>query len=98
MTNTQNEPVEVTQADREAAEEWAFIECRRCSEYEGDFPADLAADFARHRIASRATDTALAEELRALKPHLPEFGFDRFVNVPEPLFARILAVLEGKRA
>ena len=40
----------VEQADRDAAEQWRFIE-GRYSEYEGDFVADLAADFARHRRA-----------------------------------------------
>lgn len=45
----QENEVQVVQADREAAAEWVFIECRHCSEYEGDFPADLAQAFARHR-------------------------------------------------
>ena len=44
-----DEHIEVTQADRDAAEEWGFIECRHCSEYEGDFVPDLALAFARHR-------------------------------------------------
>jgi len=50
MTAASNEVVAVIQADVDAANEWAFIE-GRWSEYEGDFAADLAADFARHRIA-----------------------------------------------
>ena len=40
----------------------------------------------------------LREELLALKPHLPEFGFDTFVSVPEPLIHRILAALASKTA
>ncbi len=51
-TPMSDEVNEVTQADRDAAAEWSFIECRHCSEYEGDFTADLAAAFARHRIQS----------------------------------------------
>ena len=43
-----------TQADRECAEKWAFIECMRCSEYSGYFTADLADDIAAHRIAHEA--------------------------------------------
>lgn len=46
------ERAKVEQIDREAAAEWTFIECRHCSEYEGDFEADLARDFAHHRLAA----------------------------------------------
>lgn len=49
----------ITQADIEAAEQWRFIECMRCSEYEGDFVHDLAADFARHRIAGQSASCDL---------------------------------------
>lgn len=43
---------DVEQVDRDAAAEWSFIECRHCSEYEGNFEADLAEAFARHRLAA----------------------------------------------
>lgn len=54
--------VSVTQADREAAENWRFIECRHCSEYGGDFVNDLAEDFARHRLASTQPTPAFPRE------------------------------------
>lgn len=41
----------IKQADREAAADWN-IECKWCSEYEGDYEADLAEAFARHREAA----------------------------------------------
>lgn len=44
-------PHEVIQADRDAAEKWDFLLNHRYSEYEGDPIADLAADFAAHRLA-----------------------------------------------
>lgn len=60
----------VIQADREAAQEWGFIECRHCSEYEGDFVADLAEAFASHREASTARledqKEGLADALNAI--------------------------------
>jgi hypothetical protein len=55
----QPESVEVTQADKDRADEWSGILNHRYSEYEGDPVADLAAEFARHRIASTTpTDEA----------------------------------------
>ncbi len=53
---------QITQEDREAAADWSFIECRHCSEYEGDFPADLAAAFARHRIAALSATPAPSDQ------------------------------------
>lgn len=41
--------IEVTQADRDRAEEWRFLLDQR-GEYEGDAVEDLAIDFAAHRI------------------------------------------------
>ena len=38
--------MKVSDADLAAAREWDFIECRHCSEYDGDFVIDLAQDFA----------------------------------------------------
>ena len=58
---------EVTQADRMLAEQWRFIECMHCSQYEGDFVNDLAADFARHRIANQPpAQDGLVEALQEL--------------------------------
>lgn len=54
----------IKQADREAAADWN-IECKWCSEYEGDYEADLAEAFARHREA--AEREALERALKALK-------------------------------
>ncbi|ASK88493.1 hypothetical protein [Sphingorhabdus sp. SMR4y] len=68
MTDTRIQ-AQVTQADRDAADEWTFIECMRCSEYEGDFGADLAADFAAHRIAALdgLNPDAIADVVEALR-------------------------------
>lgn len=65
MTNeTQTDRLaEVLDCDRAFAHDWD-IECRRCSEYDGDFNADLAQAAADHRIAatqSLAADLANAE-------------------------------------
>ena len=53
--------VEVTQVDRALAADWN-IECRYCSEYEGDYEADLAEAFARHRIAAMEEAAKVAEQ------------------------------------
>ncbi len=45
--------IKVEQCDRDAAADWN-IECKHCSEYEGDYEADLAEAFARHRIAAQS--------------------------------------------
>jgi hypothetical protein len=68
MTDTRTQAL-VTQADRDAAADWTFIECMRCSEYEGDFGADLAADFAAHRIAALdgLNPDAIADVVAALR-------------------------------
>ena len=44
--------VQVMQADRDFARDWNY-ECRHCSEYDGDFEADLAEAAALHRLATR---------------------------------------------
>lgn len=46
-----------TQADRDFARNWNY-ECKRCSEYEGDFEADLAEAVAAHRTAAERTASA----------------------------------------
>lgn len=56
---------DVMQIDRDAAAEWAFMECKYCSQYEGDFEADLAADFARHRSLNDEGVRGLVEAAKA---------------------------------
>ncbi len=53
--------VTVTQADRRFADDWN-IECRHCSEYEGDFQDDFAQAVAEYRIeTTRALEAQIAE-------------------------------------
>ena len=74
MTDTE----QPSQWARELASDWNY-ECRRCSEYEGDFEADFAealqrafaereaelvADNAKLREASKAIDNIVASNLR----------------------------------
>ena len=58
----------VTQADRMQAFDWN-MECRHCSEYEGDYEADLAQAFARHRHAAMLEGARLMQEAAILKAH-----------------------------
>lgn len=65
--------VSVTQADIDAAENWRFIECRHCSEYDGDFVNDLAEDFAHHRLTYTQSD--LRDALSQIKDQLDDDNF-----------------------
>ena len=60
----------------------------------GDEAARLR-DFLNTR--AHQPDSALVDELRKFKPHLPDFGFDTIVSIPEALFDRILTALEGSK-
>lgn len=60
--------VTVTQADKQFAADWNY-ECKHCSEYEGDFEADLAEAVARHRLAALADaqgEPVAAQDVAAL--------------------------------
>ena len=68
-----DKPIEVTEADREAAAEWGFILNHRESEYEGCPVADLAEGFAQHRIQSTQDLTQQLQEAREENARLQSF-------------------------
>ena len=64
-----------TQADREAAEEWTGLIAASLG-YKGDIVADLAQDFAAHRIAHEAPLLAENERLRKRLEVVPGWSED----------------------
>lgn len=88
MTNPTHTPVEVTQADREAAAQASGFDSWEDAVYWSNLAKqsavqNLAERFARHRIASstRAVDTELLEAAKALVPtdfneHRSDFAED----------------------
>lgn len=71
--------VTVTQADKQFAADWNF-ECRHCSEYEGDFEADLAVAVAKYREQATRDCGRCAEEWSA-------YMDEAVSKAPEPLRA-----------
>src|SRR3546814_14754845 len=60
-TQPMSEQVHVEQVDRDFARDWD-IECKHCSEYEGNYKADLAEAAAKHRLAGEAAGRASERE------------------------------------
>src|SRR3546814_13922546 len=60
-TQPMSEQVHVEQVDRDFARDWD-IECKHCSEYEGNYKADLAEAAAKHRLAGEAAGSASERE------------------------------------
>lgn len=85
----------VTQADRAMAEMWD-IECRHCSEYDGDYRADLAEAFASHRQAAAEEVERLREALIAAESWL-EYEPPLRGSAYGRLMRRIKAALTGDK-
>src|SRR3546814_576633 len=78
-TQPMSEQVHVEQVDRDFARDWD-IECKHCSEYEGNYKADLAEAAAKHRLAGEAAGRASEREriVKWLRSDPLEFGSSEY--------------------